>query len=947
MDGPAADPAAGSAPASQSGLHGDHPPGPRPSRRHFRPPTTLVLTVLVLAVGAGLSVLAWDQSRRWLHAEEVHRFSDRAEELHSRLAERVRLYEQVTRAAASLVMAFPALGWRDWSRFVEALDAPGRHPGMTAVAYARAVPPGGSGDLVASMRAVGLSDFRIWPDRGGDRAGDGAERLVNVFAAPVNEANVRALGFDMMSDKVRRAAIEQARDSGEPSATPAVTLKIDEAAGVKSAFIVYQATYRGDPQPPSVEARRAAFTGVALTPVRIGPLMGRLLEDRRPDIGIELYDAPPTAGDFPLYRSPQLPTARQPASSAAIAITRELPVGGRAWTVRYVDLPAASPAAGWMPPAVLAGGLVLSLALAAMLRVMMATHTRALAMAQQMTASLRLQEAERSRLFTQAPLGIALIGVDGTVTDCNPAFAAAAGMERGDLLGVDARLRLADQAAVFALDAALQGESGRLETDQPLLIGGRRSHFSLHFQPVTVGGDLKFVLAFAEDTGEKRRAEQHIQYLAHFDALTGLPNRVLLFDRLAQALREARRDGGRVAVLFIDLDRFKVINDSLGHSFGDEVLRSVAQRLQAGLRDCDTVGRLGGDEFLIVARRMAVPDDVARIAGKVVAHLASPFAVGGRNFVVTPSIGISLYPDDAEDPEGLIRCADIAMYHAKEHGRNSFRFVTREMGARSRERLDLEGNLRRAIQEGQLFLVYQPQVDTLSGRIVGFEALVRWRHPEEGLIMPGRFLPVAEESGLVLAMGDWVLGEACAQIRRWKSRFSLSVPVAVNVSGAQFRDGQLPLKVAHALDINGLSGPELEIEVTEGTLIGDVEAAAATLTALKRRGVLIALDDFGTGYSSLSYLHRLPIDKLKIDRSFIHDLSTGASDSSVPRAIVGLGRSLGLSVIAEGVETQEQLRLLRDLSCESYQGFLFSRPVPVEEVEQLLGRREAGEPVPA
>ena len=941
MAEPAADPLIDSPPAP--------PPDPRPDpvlRRLLRSlPLPAAVPILALIAGVGVSVLALVQSDRLLRNEEEHRFALRVEELHSKLADRVRVYEQVAQAAASLAMTFPDLRWTEWNRFVEALDVPRRYPGIISIAYARAVTAGQAGDLVASMRAAGLPGFRIWPETAG------TERVVNVFAAPADEANARALGFDMMSEAARRSAIERARDSGQPAATRAITLKIDEASGAKPAFILYQATYRGDPLPPSPEARRAAFTGVVLTPVRIGPLVDGLTDELRPDAGIEIFDAPLAEAEVPLYRS------RRPAQGddgqeggqegGQVSVTRELPVGGRVWTVRYQNLPdTLLTAHDWVPGAVLVGGLALSIALSLILRMMLATHSRALELAGEMTASLRLQEAERRQLFTQAPLGIALVGPDGLVADCNPSFAAAAGLPREALIGTDVRLRFGDQAAVFALEAALQGESGKLESDQPLLLGGRRSHFSLHFQPVTADGELKFVVVFAEDIGEKRRAEQHIQYLAHFDALTGLPNRVLLYDRIAQALREARRDGSKLAVLFIDLDRFKVINDSLGHSFGDEVLRSVARRLQAGLRESDTVGRLGGDEFLIVARRVTEPGDAARVAEKVVAHLASPFTVGGQNFVVTPSIGISLYPDDADDPEGLIRCADIAMYHAKEQGRNGFRFVTREMGAKSRERMDLEGSLRRAIREGELFLVYQPQVDTLTGRIVGLEALIRWRHPEEGTVLPGRFLPVAEETGLVLAMGDWVLFEACAQIRRWRTRFNLSVPVAINVSGAQFRDGHLPAKVARALDANGLSGPELEIEVTESSLIDDVEAAAETLAALKRRGVLIALDDFGTGYSSLSYLHRLPIDKLKIDRSFIHDLSTGASNTSVPRAIVGLGRSLGLSVIAEGVETQEQLQLLRDLSCESYQGYLFSRPIPVEEVERMLGRLDAREAVP-
>jgi diguanylate cyclase (GGDEF)-like protein/PAS domain S-box-containing protein len=890
---------------------------------------------LTLAVGLGLTLLAWDQATQALKDEQQHRFSLRVSALHSQLTDRLAVYEQVARGAASVVTAFPTIHSTEWRKFVEGLRIPERYPGIIAIAYARAISANQSQDLIAAMRADGANNFRIWPENAG------AERVINIFAAPANEGNNRALGFDMMSEGVRRNAIERARDSGEPTATRAITLKIDETSGPQPAFILYQATYRADHDPATELARRATFTGVVLTPVRIAPLIDGLFTDNHPDVGVEIFDTP-AASDSPLYRNtPQRPDAPQ------ISSTQSAMVGGQAWTVRYANHPDADLGGQpWVPPAVLFAGFTLSLALFQMMRSMTATRARALILADRITASLRRQEVERHQLFTQAPLGIALIGHDGLIMDCNPAFAQAAGLSRTELIGVDMRLRAADQAAVVALDAALQGDSGKLEIDQPLLLGGRRGHFSLHFQPVTSDGEFLFALAFVEDVGDKRRAEQHIQYLAHFDALTGLPNRVLLFDRIAQALKEARRDGGKVAVLFIDLDRFKVINDSLGHSFGDEVLRSVARRLQAGVRESDTVGRLGGDEFLIVARQVKDPSDAAQVAEKVVAHLASPFTVGGQSFVVTPSVGISLYPDDADDAEGLIRCADIAMYNAKENGRNGYRFVTREMGTKSRDRMDLEGNLRHAIAQGELFLVYQPQVDTANGHIVGMEALVRWRHPHEGLILPGRFLPVAEETGLIVAMGDWVLEEACAQIRRWKDKFGLDIPVAVNVSGAQFRDGQLPVKVARALDANGLIGPELEIEVTESTLIEDIDGATATLNALKERGVLIALDDFGTGYSSLSYLHRLPIDKLKIDRSFVQDLPKGISNASVPRAIVGLGRSLGLSVIAEGVETEEQLQLLRDLTCESYQGFLFSRPIPVEQLDPLLAKLTALRVVP-
>ncbi|WP_448203037.1 bifunctional diguanylate cyclase/phosphodiesterase [Azospirillum sp. sgz302134] len=892
------------------------------------------IPALVLVASLLLTLVAWRDTATTVAEDAESRFALRVEELHQRFENQLQVYVQVARSAAALYAAFPEVKRTEWNRFADGFHLAERYPGIQSVAFARAVTSEMAGELTAVARADGIRGYRIWPDAGGP------ERVVNLYAAPVNDLNLRALGYDLMSEPIRRAAVEQARDSGETTITRAIPLKVDEGGAPLPAFIVYQAVYRGGLSPRSLEERRAAFAGVVLTPVRIAPLATAVFDASAGEVAVTLFEGRVADADFPLYRS----RGGAP-DKASLSAEREVAVGSRVWTVRYEAKPAFdADAQGWKPALVLVGGIVLSVSLSTLLWALTATRRRALEIAGRITGSLRRREAELHQLFNQAPLGIALIGGDAKIIDCNAAFARAVGAPREGIVGLDTRLRAQDPALVSAIDAALGGESARLEVDRLLLADGRAGRFAVHLQPVATGDDPPFVMAFVEDIGDKRRAEQHIHYLAHYDPLTGLPNRVLLFDRIGQVTRQARRDGTKVAVLFIDLDRFKVINDSLGHSFGDEVLRSVARRLHAGLRASDTVGRLGGDEFLIVAPLVESVSDAAAVAEKVLLQLASPFAVGGQSFVVSPSIGISLFPDDAEDAEGLIRCADIAMYNAKDGGRNAYRFVTREMGARSRERLDLEAALRRALQNEELFIVYQPQVRISDDQVVGVEALLRWRHPEAGLIMPNRFLPIAEETGLVQSIGDWVLNEVCGQVRRWKDHIGLSIPVAVNVSGQQFRDGQLPAKVAAALDTYGLNGRELEIEVTEGTLIDDIPAAVSTLRALKERGCLIALDDFGTGYSSLSYLHRFPIDKLKIDRSFIHDLEQAGVGDSIPRAIVGLGRSLGLSVVAEGVETEAQLQLLRSLKCESFQGYLFSRPLPADELEPVLAVRAAREP---
>jgi diguanylate cyclase (GGDEF)-like protein/PAS domain S-box-containing protein len=460
-------------------------------------------------------------------------------------------------------------------------------------------------------------------------------------------------------------------------------------------------------------------------------------------------------------------------------------------------------------------------------------------------------------------------------------------------------------------------------------------------------GEIDFFSFVARDISESKRVAAQLERMANQDSLTGLPNRNLLMDRLDQALVFARRQATKVAVMFIDLDRFKTVNDTLGHDIGDNLLVVVGERLRACLREGDTVARIGGDEFIVVLPDIdAELDDaghIESIAKKLVQSLTDPIQIGTQELFVSASLGISLYPHDGNDATTLLKHADIAMYRAKEEGRNNHQFYTEEMNARAFERLSIETRLRRALENDEFVLHYQPQVDVSTGRIVSMEALIRWNNPVLGLVPPGEFIPLAEETGLIVPIGEWVLHTACAQNKAWQDAGLPPVRVAVNLSARQFRRRDVVKLVADALEKSGLEGRYLDLELTESMLMHDPERIKDTLRQLKALDVRIALDDFGTGYSSLAYLKRFPIDEIKIDKSFVRDLADDSEDAAIVRAILGMSRSLTLGTVAEGVETNEQRSYLHQLDCERMQGYLFGRPSAPEDIAALLANQQVGD----
>lgn len=553
-----------------------------------------------------------------------------------------------------------------------------------------------------------------------------------------------------------------------------------------------------------------------------------------------------------------------------------------------------------------------------------------------MLASRELREARRLSALANAAFEGIVICRQGVIVDANESFCRLVGVVLDDLRG---RL-LADcvsEGGRAALATALGGDSSKTFPVE-LSNAGRQAIPAEILRRASGGHESGDIILAVRDLRERREAESRIRFLAHHDALTGLANRAFFGLRLDDALAKAKRSGTMMAFHYIDIDRFKEINDTLDHSVGDEVLRETARRLEGLAGAGDIVARLGGDEFVVVQVDLESNDDAVAFAERICVAVAQPVATAESASSATASVGFALFPADGVNAEGLTHSADVALYRAKSAGRATFRAFETGMGEELRNRRALQQDLKRAIADGQFRIEYQPQVRMNDGEVIGFEALARWSHPERGNIPPSSFIPLAEENGTILSIGEWVLRRACEDASRWQR----PLRVAVNLSPVQIARGDLPNTVKTILYETGLAPDRLELEVTESVLIEDMDRALHVLRQLKALGASIAMDDFGTGYSSLSYLQSFPFDKLKIDRSFVSSVTANAHARAIVRAVVGLGHTLGLPVVAEGVETQAQLDVLRSESCEQVQGFLTGRPEPIEAFAAYLGVDDAG-----
>lgn len=550
------------------------------------------------------------------------------------------------------------------------------------------------------------------------------------------------------------------------------------------------------------------------------------------------------------------------------------------------------------------------------------------------------QMRKLSSALEQTADSVLITNRDGVIEYVNAAFEKTTGYFRDEAIGQNPRLVKSDRhAPVFYKKLWETIVAGKVFSD---ILINRHKNGTLYYEEKTISplkdhhGQIMHFVSTGKDVTERMRTQERLQFMAQHDALTELPNRLLLIDRLHQALTRAHWHQRLVAVLFVDMDRFKTINDTLGHESGDRLLQSVAGRLAACIREGDTVARFGGDEFVILLDDVAAADDIVAIAQKILDALTKPFVLDNQSLYITASIGVSLYPYDGKDSSSLLKNADIAMYRAKERGKNTYQFYSADMSARAFERLSLESSLRRAIERDEFRLYYQPQIDTRSGAIVGVEALLRWQHPELGLMLPADFIPLLEETGLIVPVGEWILDQACEQLKAWHGAGWRALRLAVNLSPRQFLTPALGLSIARGLDRIGCAPDMLEFEITEGVLLGHTATTLGTLETLRGLGVRLAIDDFGTGYSSLNYLRRYAIHTLKIDRSFVRDVPADSDDSAITAAIIVMAQSLRMAVIAEGVENEAQRDFLSARGCLLMQGYWFSQPVTAESITGLL-----------
>jgi len=887
-----------------------------------------LLTLLLLV----LTFLYWQGQEREAQARRRQAFTVAVDRIAYSIKDRMGTYEMVLRGVKGYYDGSASIDRDEFHAYVAALGLQITQPGLQGVGYVVRLPASRLAEHTADMRRKGFTRYSVRPE------GAREHYMPVTHIEPLTDDNLKALGFDVGTVPAARDALERARDTGELTLTSALTLQQDIGrSGNAKGLVMYLPLYARGADPATVEARRQGIVGWVSAPFRMAELMLGMAQQLDADIDLAIYDGVQPQADRLLYDG----TGQ---ASSSLSETRHLQLGGRHWTLVMQPLPVFEQRFDDQGQSlVVLMGAALSLLVGWLTWVMTTGRERAVALAHRMTQALRGTRDDLESTLNAIPDMLFELGQEGQVLHCQSARTGPLAMVAGTFLGqrLEDLVHLEDaegcRAALRAAQASgySAGQQYRLELEQ-------QTHWfelSIARKESTLPGQERRFVALSRDITERKLAEARTHQLAYFDTLTGLPNRRMLLDRLEHALASAHKSGQVGALVFIDLDNFKQINDARGHSMGDALLVQVGQRLAQSLNPNDTLARLGGDEFVVLVNNIAADMDSAGRCALLLGEelrtaLEAPYAIDTHLYDSAASIGITLFPKRGEGVEDLLREADTAMYRAKELGRNRISFYESAMQADVQERLALEQDLKKARAEGQLAAHVQPQVDA-HGAVIGGELLMRWTHPVRGSVSPARFIPVAESSGLILRMGDWMIQQACEALARMQVAGCV-VSLSVNVSQRQFRQENFVERIQELLAQTGAPAEHLILEVTESLLIENLEGTIARMTELVRMGVRFSIDDFGTGYSSLAYLKKLPLYELKIDKSFVQDTPGDPNDTAIVESIISVARHLKLRVVAEGVETRAQADFLVASRCDCLQGYLFGRP---EALEGWLARR--------
>ncbi len=904
----------------------------------IKPSLARSLPWIVLSISLLATFMLWKNEQRNALQGLQNKFDFLGQDISHRIEQRMLAYQQVLRGGQGLHRASKTVTRDEFHAYVESLQIEKNFPGIQSIGYVVWIPAAEKARHIAEVRREGFPDYNIHP------AGERDAYMVVKYVEPFSGRNLRAFGYDHLPDPLRRAVIEQARDTGEPALTEKVKLVQESDQRIQAGVIMALPIYKNGAVLDTIAQRQANFIGLVGSAFRMDDLMEGILGAGSVDVDIEIYGGTQISNEALMYDADGHRTSGIKIPHARFEASNQIKILGRTWTMMARSMPGFDAQFDARSSAlVVYAGIGASILLAWLTWLLVHGQAVARLAAQQIGVSKRRLDA----ILDSAGEGIITMDERGVIETFNPAAERIFGYSESEVIGQPSHILLPESKrekhqGIFKLYTTT-GEKKMKWAAREVVAehkDGRIFPLELTSSEVRDAENSKRTfIAVVRDITQRKEAEQEIQSLAYYDTLTGLPNRILLQDRLRQLIAESHRDQHKFALLFLDLDRFKYVNDAMGHAVGDQLLRAVALRLRECVREGDTVSRMGGDEFIVLLREID-RQDTTRVANKILQAIAKPYDIDKMQIGTHASIGISIYPDTATDVSSLFKQADIAMYRAKADGRGQFQFFTPEMNFHADRLFSMERDLRVAIEQTQFVLHYQPQIHLASGRICGVEVLLRWQHPQQGLIFPADFIPAAEETGQIVPIGSWMLRAACVQLSEWRKQGLPAFPIAVNFSIRQLRQHDLAQSIIDILQETGLAPGNLELEITEGSMIGDAILIMAFLDRMSELGVRLSIDDFGTGYSSLNYLKKMPLNRLKIDQSFVRDIVIDENDAIIVDSIISLGHKFGLEVIAEGVETVEQLNFLRQHKCDGVQGFYLSQPLPAEALADFVRMQE-------